>query len=85
MIIMSGDLKLGWVEILALIAQGSFLTTKLLDVGLVADWEWVWVLAPTWIYITVHATLSILLRLFLAIARWRYKRAEIREMMSNGD
>lgn len=85
MIIMSGDLKLGWIEILALIAQGSFLATKLLDVGLVADWEWVWVLAPTWIYITVYTTLSVLRRCFLAIARWRYKRAELREMMSDGD
>ena len=61
-------IKTNFLGIIAVLLGIIFIIFKILGIGLVAAWSWLWVLAPIWIYgaynlvvviITIVATLII--------------------------
>lgn len=57
----------GCLRVLAIGIFFIFLILKLLNIGLVAAWPWIWIFSPLWIYV---AFLLILFIVRLIIAIW---------------
>ena len=58
--------RIGFFRWIALGLTVLFVGLKLSVTGPVADWSWVWVLSPLWIYISLNVIVVILAIAFLA-------------------
>ena len=58
--------KISLLAIAAILLGVAFIIFKVLGIGLVAAWSWLWVLAPIWIYIAY----SIVVALIAGVAAW---------------
>lgn len=62
--------KISLLAIAAAILGVAFVIFKVLGIGLVATWSWLWVLAPIWIYIAY----SIVVTIIASIVAWTVTR-----------
>ena len=58
--------RIGFFRWIALGLTVLFVGLKLSVTGPVADWSWVWVLSPLWIYISLNVIVVILAIAFVA-------------------
>ena len=53
-------IKISFLGIAAVLLGITFIIFKVLGIGLVAAWSWLWVLAPIWIYMIYNLVVVII-------------------------
>lgn len=53
-------IKINFLGIIAVLLGVIFIIFKILGIGLVAAWSWLWVLAPIWIYVAYNLVVVII-------------------------
>ena len=53
-------IKINFLAITAMLLGITFIIFKVLGIGLVAAWSWLWVLAPIWIYMIYNLVVAII-------------------------